>query len=295
MKRLLLLLLLLPALLCAQLQATKVIIKLSNGKEIPAIKYTPATVQSNAPLWIFCAGKGEQYTTDVKSQADIDKAYTNLLNSGNHASLVKYSAQYGFQILAPLFVQAYNNWAPDFQGGWYIRDVANWAKANMNIDPDRIIVVGLSSGGNAVWDAGVRLAETAQLFAGLVPLCGGGINNSQGAVHWDYPAKYNIPVWAFHAKDDASSAPAVYSINQVDSVNAYKPAVKAKLTLYPSGGHSAAWTNAFSDTSLYKWALTLKRTSTPKPPDPEIPTKTIVAKLEITLYSDGTTETKKLQ
>lgn len=292
MKKLLTILLLLPALLSAQLQVTRVSIPLANGKTIPAAKYAlPGDTVLNRPLFIFLAGRGEQITTNVLNEQQLQDGLTRLINNGNHADLIKNAGIYGFQVIAPLFVQEYNRWMPDFQSGAYVRDVAQWAIKNMNIDPRRITPIGLSSGGCGAFDAVVYSEDIAKRFAGAVPICSGGVSNA----NWSLPAKLGIDIWAFHSKDDASPAPAIFSINQIAAINSYNPNPKAKLTLYETGGHAGAWQNAFKDQEMYKWALKLFSDSLPA--TPPAPSRTIIARLfvagfEVIIYSDKTAEVK---
>lgn len=282
MKKLLFLLLFLPLFLEAQLTATKFFIPKSDGNKIPAIQYIPKSDTGNLAIVVFLHGAGE---VGDGTLTGLNKLY----NSTNHANILKAAEQYGFIVLAPQFVQAYNGWRPDWNGAEYVNTVIDWARANLPIDKARIYLTGLSSGGGGTWDYLIRKLEYDQKIAAAVPVCPAPQDGN-----WSLIAQANVPVWAFHANDDPSN-PVTASINPVNLLNStYKISPAAKITVYPTGGHGI-WTKVYGTAELWPWLLSQKRGTVVVDPPPPTPTKTVVAKLEITLYSDGTTETKKLQ
>jgi len=64
------------------------------------------------------------------------------------------------------------------------------------IDPDRVYVAGVSSGGTATWQLAIRHPED---FAALAPM------SSRGANLQTVARLVHVPVWAFHAEDDRGS------------------------------------------------------------------------------------------
>lgn len=282
MKNLFLFLLLLPCLLHAQLVASKIYIPKTDGNKIPAVQYLLKTMEAGKkyPIVIFLHGAGEVGD-------GTDAALSRLLNSGNHSSLLKYGNERGFLVLAPQFVQAYNFWRPDWNGADYVHNVITWARSNLPVDSSRIYLTGLSSGGGGTWDYLIRKQEYTNLIAAAVPIC-----PAPQEGDWALIAKAGTPVWSFHANDDRAN-PVTATINPVNYLNSLKIAPTAKMTIYPTGGHGI-WGTVYGTASLYDWLLAQKKGNVP-PVDPPPPTKTVVAKLEITVYNDGTTETKKLQ
>ncbi len=283
MKNLLFLILLFPLLLSAQLTATKIFIPKSDGNKIPAVQYMPKfdTSLRNLPIVIFLHGAGE---VGDGTLTGLNKLY----NSTNHANLLKYGNERGFIVLAPQFVQAYNGWRPDWNGAEYVNNVITWARSNLPIDPSRIYLTGLSSGGGGTWDFLIRKQEYTNLIAAAVPICPAPQDGD-----WSLIVKAGTPVWSFHANDDRAN-PVTATINPVNYLNSQKINPPAKTTIYPTGGHGI-WGTVYGTSAMYDWLLAQKKGSVPAPEPPQPPAKTIVAKLEITLYSDGTTETKKLQ
>ena len=266
---------------------------------VPYVRYDLDVMEPGVkyPLVIFLHGAGE---VGDGSEAQ----YKRLKNSGNHANLLSWGDQKKFLVLAPQFnINAnytyvngvpQNNWQPDWKGGQYVMDVINWAKENMPIDPARIYLTGLSSGGGGCLDFPTQKQEFADSIAALLPICPA----DQQVVSYDYPVKSNLPVWLHHANNDPSNG-VTASINFARALNGRGIQPAAKTTIYPTGGHGI-WGNVYGDVRNIDWMLAQKNgeaipNEPEEPQEPEPPAKTVVAKLEITVYSDGTSETKKLQ
>jgi predicted peptidase len=112
---------------------------------------------------------------------------------------------------------------------------------DLDIDPDRVILTGLSTGGYGTWHIGALHADR---FAALVPLCG--YKSLE-----DVPKLTRIPIWAFHNSGDPfmwSSA----SREMVERIN--KAGGRAKYTQYGAVGHDC-WTRAYRDRELWDWML----------------------------------------
>ncbi len=93
-----------------------------------------------------------------------------------------------------------------------------------HVDRERIYLIGYSMGGYGTWQTA---AAHPQLFAAIVPICGGGDPD-------DAMALAGIPVWAFHgAKDDA--VPVTESERMVESIRA--AGGQPSLTIIPDAGH----------------------------------------------------------
>ena len=72
-------------------------------------------------------------------------------------------------------------------------------------------------------------------------------------------AAAGLPVWAFHSQDD----PQIGIQNPtgfINRINSFNPAVRARLTVWPNGGHDA-WTRALDPNykengyNIYEWML----------------------------------------
>jgi predicted peptidase len=126
-------------------------------------------------------------------------------------------------------------------------DTLEQAKRDFSIDPDRVILTGLSSGGYGVWRIGAKYRDR---FAALVPMCG--YSYREGV-----PQLTTIPIWCWHFTGDW----AVGSGNSKDMVKRINAAGgNAKLSLPGGMGHDV-WTVAYDDPSLYDWMLAQRRPS----------------------------------
>lgn len=117
--------------------------------------------------------------------------------------------------------------------------------AALPVDPDRVILTGLSMGGTGTWLWGMGYPER---FAAIAPVCGTGVT-------WYGEALKNVPVWAFHGDCDDVVPPAE-SLNMVSAVNRHGG--HAKLTLYHGTGHNA-WDFAYDDPAFLEWILAQRR------------------------------------
>jgi len=115
----------------------------------------------------------------------------------------------------------------------------------LNVDEDRVYLTGLSMGGAATWELGVRHPEW---FAAIAPICG-----------WSVPSKAsrlkNVAVWAFHGRRD-KVIPVQETINMINSIN--ETNTDARLTIYPDAGHDS-WTETYDNPELYKWLFSKRR------------------------------------
>ncbi len=125
------------------------------------------------------------------------------------------------------------------------------------IDISRIYVTGLSLGGGATWSVGAKYATK---IAAIVPICG---SSSPVEARAEAISSANLPVWAFHNADDPAASVSKTQ-NYVQLVNSFKPAIKAKMTIWAHGGHDA-WTKATSPDyrengmNMYEWMLQYHR------------------------------------
>jgi predicted peptidase len=118
------------------------------------------------------------------------------------------------------------------------------------VDPDRVILSGLSMGGQGAW---YLASEHPDRFAAIAPICGR-IPPIKG-----YPEKVcalqNIPVWVFHGARD-SIVPVENSQILAHTLRACGG--KVQLTLYPNLDHHS-WDAAYANPDLYTWMLAQKR------------------------------------
>jgi predicted peptidase len=112
-------------------------------------------------------------------------------------------------------------------------------------DPKRVVLTGLSMGGNGSWELAAAQPER---FAAVVPICGRGRPET--------PAKLkSLPVWALCGDGDRDQT--VLGIrSMVETL--IREGATARLTEYRGVGH-LSWDRAYNDPELIEWMLAQKR------------------------------------
>ena len=199
--------------------------------------YTPSGYTPTGPkfpLLIFMHGSGEvgNSSTDAKV---LDKVLVNgppkLIKKGT------WSPKYPMVVAS---VQCHESW-------WDVNKVKAFTEflmASYQVDTARIYMTGLSMGGFGVWDQLTVFGKKSHITA-AVPISGG------GALNADRTKRASLtPIWAFHGIDDKTVLPdfdkAIWK-----AINDLKPAVPAKLTIYPGTGHDA-WSKTYDGTGMGK-------------------------------------------
>lgn len=116
----------------------------------------------------------------------------------------------------------------------------------LSIDPDAVVLTGLSLGGYGTWSIG---AKHPQRFSALVPICGGG----EPA---DAAALARVPIWCFHGDADPV-VPVERSREMVEAVQAAGGQIK--YTELAGVTHNS-WDPAYGDAAVIEWMLAQRRT-----------------------------------
>ena len=175
------------------------------------------------PLVVFLHGGGE-------SGSDLAK-----VKAHGPPALVAAGQDFPLVILAP------QNPYPDRM--WddaAVMSLIEEALGRLRVDPDRVVVTGLSRGGMATWRIGMQHPD---VFAGLAPIAGGGLPV------YAFRLK-GVPVWAFYGADDA-----VVALDDARRV-ADRLAAEGgdvRITVYEGAGHAEAWQRAYADPALWTW------------------------------------------
>jgi predicted peptidase len=122
-----------------------------------------------------------------------------------------------------------------------IDDVA----AHYAIDPDRVVLTGLSNGGYGTWHIG---ANHPDRFAALVPVSGNADYESVSKLT-------RIPIWCFHNSGDfiigsGNSREMIRLINEAGG--------HAKYTQFNAVGHEC-WNEVYGDPKVIEWMLAQRR------------------------------------
>lgn len=179
------------------------------------------------PLLIFLHGSGERGDELARVKAHGPPKYAA---AGRNFPFV----------LVALQLPAEQQWDPDALDALRADLVAR-----LPVDPDRVLLTGMSLGGHGVWNCAVEFPDR---LAAIAPVCGIGVPSRAMRL-----AK--LPIWAFHgALDDV--VPLAPDRLMVDAVRA--AGGRPKFTVYPDIGHNA-WDPAYADPALYDWLLAQRR------------------------------------
>lgn len=120
-------------------------------------------------------------------------------------------------------------------------EIVEYMIRERNVDPDRVVMHGLSNGAQGVWDLA---AKRPDLFAAILPMSGVGTN---------LPEMVNrlvtTPIWIFQGGTDSNPNPSASN----DWTNAFNAAGgNMTRTLYPNTGHGT-WYAAYQEPDFYPW------------------------------------------
>jgi hypothetical protein len=246
--------------------------------DLPGRLYIPSNYDSSKsyPLVIFFHGSGESGNNNT---SQVNGNIDNLLAAAKRRQFFLYAPQCG---------------------GWWggtqfelALDMVAKATRTYSIDTSKLYTTGLSLGGGATWD--INQAYSGN-FAAAVPLSGTGPGDTNAARYG--AALANLPLWVYHARDDANGATNVaVSRNVINNIRAAKGLSQVTFPLngspsnpfyntgspyysdgstffnndtiryseYATGGHSnATWGRAYNEQPMYDWLLSQSRPQ-PKP------------------------------
>jgi acetyl esterase/lipase/prenyltransferase beta subunit len=207
------------------------------GKEGHGVRkytlYLPADYETakSLPTILFLHGAGERGTDGiVPAQVGLGPAVL--------ASQAKFPA-------IVIFAQAQETWAADSDDASAALAILEEVSARFKVDPNRIILSGLSMGGRGAWEIA---AANKGKFSAVVPVCSPArIETAQ--------ALMTVPLWAITG--DADRVETVRSMRaMVDKLK--ELGAPAKYSEYRGVGHNS-WDRAYSDQDLIDWMMAQKR------------------------------------
>lgn len=197
--------------------------------------HKPANTKEKKPLIVFISGDGEKGT-------DIEKVKIN--------GPLKYlkTHQLDAYVLAPQCKED-EKWSIES-----IYELILKIQKENKIDPDRIYVTGLSSGGWAAWNLALSYPDK---FAAIVPISG-----FVDLIELESVCKIaTIPTRIFHGLLD--------DVVKVDyAITVYKELKKCnakdvQLTIFDDAGHDS-WTRVYDNPEIYDWMFKQIKTNTNK-------------------------------
>lgn len=205
--------------------------KLSDGSSKKCTVFLPFNYDpaKKWPAIVFLQGVGEGGSDGVKN-----------VTVGLGPAIAKRAKTFDF---IAIFPQSGGFWTSDGSHQMAI-DCLDAASKQYSIDPARVSLTGLSTGGKGVWLIGAKYNNR---FAALVPMCA-----YSGESVADKLTK--TPVWAFHNNGDmfvfAGSTKA--TVKKINSLGG-----NAKQTIYSAVGHDC-WNRAYND-ELFAWLRQQRR------------------------------------
>lgn len=203
--------------------------------ELGYVLHRPANLKDKKPLIVFISGDGEK-------GADLEKVKI-------HGPL-KYLKTHELDayVLAPQCKEN-ENWNIES-----INELILKIQKENKIDPNRIYVTGLSSGGWAAWNLALSYPDK---FAAIVPISG-----FVDLIELESACKIaNIPTRIFHGLLD--------DVVKVDyAISIYKELKKCnapdvQLTIFDDAGHDS-WTRVYDNPEIYDWMFKQIKTNTNK-------------------------------
>ena len=204
------------------------------GEEsIPYLLYLPKnySAQGNGdtrwPLMLFLHGRGES------------EGPLSTVKKWGPPYFIEHGIDFRYIIASPQCPPSPRSWnSPQEQT--LLLGLLNHLTNTFKVDTDRVYLTGLSMGGFGTWRLG---ADHPELFAGLIPICGGG--NPQ-----DADKLKNLPIWVWHGAAD----PVVPVQRSIDMVQAIKKAgsTTIRLTTLEGIGH-VSWQAAYASPDVWQW------------------------------------------
>ena len=172
---------------------------------------------------------------------------------GRDISLIKNHCFFGHS--APFLKEAISVAPQCYANSWFdifeqLQDFIEFVISDKAVDRERVYLMGASMGGYTTWQMGMTRPE---LFAALVPICGGGM-------YWNAGRLVNTAIWAFHGDSDPTVFPEE-SKKFINNITAWGGKM-AKLTILENTGHNA-WEPAFTNPEMWKWLFEQKNTYEP--------------------------------
>ena len=252
------------------------------------------------PLIIFLHGIGERGNGTSDIQRVTANAIPKFCAAGASMRFTVNGQTSSFVVLSPQLSSSLGYW-PTF----YVKQLVQYAKSNLSIDPNRIYITGLSLGGGGVWRVITDNYNWDNTFdagiAAVAPVCG--TQEESDADFCNTIGTNHLPIWAFHSMDDGTVNVGATQHAEILSKNCpISPA--AKFTYYQSGNHSGAWINAYdtghitttvsggssftANPNMYEWFLSNSRSTQVVPPVNNTPPSVSAGAAQVTTLPANT-------
>ena len=202
--------------------------------DLPYLLYPPENIasQTNWPLVIYLHGLSAR-----GNNLDLIETYglPQVMAEGGRFPAFVAAPQLADGLFWPQRLELLSDWLDDLL-------------AHHPIDPDRVMLTGVSLGGYGTWYWGGWQPER---FAGLMPLCGGGNYLSARTIQ-----KAGLPVWAISGDVDP-----VVPLSEMTRLMAIVTHAKARQTIHEGADHddTRVHTYPYTDPEIWDWLLSQNR------------------------------------
>lgn len=255
-KSLLLFLLCIPVLASAQLTAKPA----GTAGPIGFYQFLPPSYNGSGaykyPLIINMAGTLESGNGTTDLPLVLKWGLGQLLNSSPTPTLTFNinGKQHAFVVLIPQLAAGFQTWQNS-----YVDAMIDYARANLNIDENKIFLTGYSLGGGGAWKYPTESLANANRIAGIIPvapapnyseLC----NLAQG----------KVAVWAHQSQDD-DAIPVRFTDSAIEVIKGCSPIIPPLYSRYNDGKHDKSWVWAYDTTNniqypnIWQWMIGTSR------------------------------------
>jgi acetyl esterase/lipase len=208
------------------------------GGNHPFFIFVPGKLptDSRPPVMLFLHGAGE------RGNNNLDQAMAGL-----GPAIWKRKANFPFIVVLPQCREG-ANWLAEGDDAKWALAMLRQIEAEFNTDRDRVVLTGLSLGGNGTWSIA---ATDPTAWSAIVPMCARPEAEAAAAF-----AAVQLPIWNFCGDKDRTDR---VSANRAMTDALKQAGANAKYTEYPGVEHNC-WDNAYGTDELYTWMLAQSRT-----------------------------------
>ena len=183
------------------------------------------------PAVMFLNGRGENGSDGVRQ-----------LSNNFGVQIWEMKGKFPFVCVAP---QCQDQWRYQSEENHRAIAILDDVIRRYNVDPDRIYLTGVSSGGTGVWS---MAAEFPDRFAAVAPLCAGSVGLSAEQAAKVY-ADYQLPIWNFFNRGDEE---ALVRFNRELQITMLEAGLSPLVREYDQAGHDC-WNSVYRTAELFQW------------------------------------------
>ncbi len=203
----------------------------AQGGKHPFFVFVPKKLpaEGRPPVMLFLHGSGERGDNNVDQ-----------LMAGMGPAIWKRKVTFPF-IVVMSQCRTGADWLAEHDDAKWALAMLKQIQAEFNTDPDRVVLTGLSMGGNGTWSIA---AADPVAWSAIVPMC-----SRPAATNARAFADARLPIWNFCGDQDR---PETVEANRVMAAALKEAGANARYTEYPGIGHNC-WDNAYGTDELYTW------------------------------------------